>query len=173
MTKFHILFKQSMRAILSNKGRSALTTLGIVIGIASVIALISLGEGAKQMITKEISALGTTNLTVMPGSGFGPPTSGEHSEQRNSGQEMNPGSASSLTVEDLRSLENKSAHPYIKTTSGVINTASVIKYQDNAQRAGIYGISPSYFEMVNLKLGSGRLLTGEDADVAILGSTVS
>src|SRR5689334_11432612 len=65
--KFYQLVKQSFIAIFRNKGRSFLTVLGIIIGIGSVIALISLGNGVKATITKSISALGTTTVTVTPG----------------------------------------------------------------------------------------------------------
>src|SRR3989344_3687126 len=115
MKKFITLFRQSMRAILANKGRSTLTVLGIVIGIASVIALISLGNGANKMISDQISQLGTTNLTITPGSGgFGQGGPGaEHtgSSGPNSG-------ISSLTMRDLEILQTRNDHSTFDAATG-------------------------------------------------------
>jgi putative ABC transport system permease protein len=74
--KLGTISKQSYKAIFANKGRSILTILGIVIGIGSVIALIALGNGVKANITKQISTLGTTTLTVTPGAELSQVTSG-------------------------------------------------------------------------------------------------
>src|SRR5437016_8307123 len=62
----------AIEALRANKMRSFLTMLGIVIGVAAVIAMVALGRGAQQSVKERIAALGTTLLTVMPGQGFGP-----------------------------------------------------------------------------------------------------
>ena len=147
MNKFITLFRQSMRAILSNKGRSTLTILGIVIGIASVIALISLGNGANKMISDQISQLGATNLTIMPGGGFG----------SREGFNRNPNTASSLTMRDLENLQNKNVHPTFEATTGIITASSVINSVNSQQQAIINGVSPEYFNILGLKLNSGNI----------------
>src|SRR3989344_2779585 len=147
MNKFITLFRQSMRAILSNKGRSILTILGIVIGISSVIALISLGNGANKMISDQISQLGATNLTIMPGGGFG----------SREGFNRNPNTVSSLTMRDLENLQNKNIHPTFEATTGIITASSVINSVNSQQQAIINGVSPEYFNILGLKLNSGNI----------------
>lgn len=146
MNKFIILFRQSMRAILANKGRSTLTVLGIVIGIASVIALISLGNGANKMISDQISQLGSTNLTVIPGGGFG----------SQEGFNRNPTTASSLTTKDLESLQNINSHPTFNSITGVITAASIVGNGGSQRQATVNGVSSEYFNIFSLKINAGN-----------------
>jgi len=144
-----------MRAILVNKGRSTLTVLGIVIGIASVIALISLGNGANKMISDQISQLGTTNLTVMPGSFDFSGGPGANREQPHG--QFGPGAVSSLTMRDLESLQDKASHPTFDSVTGIITTASVLKSDTAEQRISVNGVSPEYFGILNLKISFGNI----------------
>lgn len=114
--RFWLLIKQSLRAIFANKGRSLLTVLGIVIGIGSIIGLVSLGAGVRVSISDRVLALGATNLTVIPGAVAGAqaldPTK-NHAQTR--GFTL---STSSLTEEDLLSLADRKQHPHIRYISG-------------------------------------------------------
>lgn len=170
MHKLPILFKQSLRAILTNKGRSFLTMLGIIIGIASVIALMSLGEGANRSITANINQLGTTTITVMPGGGFG---RGESPFDESNNPRL--GSISSLTLADAEKLD-KSPHQNFDIVSGTILTGSVVKSEATESIININGVSGKRFELRNLEIAKGRLLDeikDEGQNVAVLGDGVT
>lgn len=92
--KFYMIFKQSIKAIFTNKGRSFLTILGIIIGIGSVIALIALGAGVSVSISNRIATLGTTNLTVRPGAGMGSSNNGRGGPF--GGEEGGPGEGTAM-----------------------------------------------------------------------------
>lgn len=134
--------------------------LGIVIGIASVIALVSLGNGANKMISDQISQLGTTNLTIMPGGG--------------EGFDRNPNTASSLAMKDLESLQNKNDHPTFDAITGTITTASVIKTGAVEKRVTVSGVSSEYFAIFSLKIHSGNIFDqsaiNSRQNIVVLGS---
>jgi len=158
--KIFILLKQSLKAIFTNKGRSFLTVLGIVIGIGSVIALMSLGNGVKVYISNQIGALGTSTLTVMPGEGFSP-NSGGGGIRAHQGGEGGFGGASSLTVEDFVLLSNKQNNPDLKLVSGTINGSAIY----NDQRLNIHGTTPSQFQIVARPIQKGRVFDENDLSV--------
>jgi len=105
--KISDLWEQTFSSLLANKVRSGLTVLGIVIGIGSVIALISLGNGVKAQITSQIQSLGATMLTIMPGQGI--PTSMNLGSAKNQKMDMASSfdSSSTLTTADYNALLNK------------------------------------------------------------------
>lgn len=162
------IFRQSLKALYSNKARSFLTVLGIVIGIASVIALMSLGSGAKEDITRRISTLGTANITVLPGAGV--ETSGL--EGGHPGGRLGGGSqqASTLTVADLDSLRDKIGQAGIKQVSGNVTNSSVFNTSSGEQRFQIVGTSSPFFEMMNLEAERGRLY--DEGDVSSGSKTI-
>ena len=188
--KTFIIIKQSFKAILANKGRSFLTTLGIIIGIGSVIALVSLGEGVKGNISGRITQLGTTNLMILPGqaaaamggtggdsggSPMGGSSGGEAHMGAGGGGGGGFGGASSLTVADLESLQDAKAHPNIKIVSGTINGSALWKDNDGTeQRFTVNGTTPSHFEIQKLTAAKGSLFTEQDitdkTKVIVLGS---
>ncbi|MCL5292223.1 MAG: ABC transporter permease [Actinobacteria bacterium] len=169
--------KQALRAILTNKGRSFLTVLGIVIGIASVIALVSLGNGVQASITKRISTLGSSNVTVIPGGGFGPGYRTQQGGQGSSGQGdrgsdgggmEHPGSGgpvgggvSSLTFDDLKSLQT-GKHPQIKAVTGGVTGSVILKKDGQDRRYSVSGTSASYFSINNLTTEKGSLFKEAD-----------
>jgi putative ABC transport system permease protein len=180
--KFYTIVKQSLKAITSNKGRSFLTVLGIVIGIGSVIALISLGNGVKVNITKQISTLGSTTLTITPGAGLGQAdqsnsssstTKNKPSFGAGGGNNSFGGSVSSLTVADYDSLLNKSDVPDIDQVSGSLSGSGIY----NDQRFAIDGTTTSLFQIRNRSIQSGNLFTDLDVTnrnkVVDLGATVA
>ncbi|MFA6027654.1 MAG: ABC transporter permease [Patescibacteria group bacterium] len=157
------LLQETYLAIVANKARSALTILGIVIGIGSVIAMVSIGQGAKQSITDRIEESGANLLTVSPGQqrSFGPISSGQ-------------GSAETLTMEDVES---------IKTITDVeeVSPESSSRYQitasGNNTNASIYGVYPEYEVVKEVTLNSGMFIASSQvsssAKVAVLGATLS
>jgi len=147
----------------SNKSRSALTILGIVIGIASVIALISVGQGASQGITSRIESLGTNLLVVMPGS------------QRQSGNIVRGGmgSSQSLTLEDADAIRQGIAD--IIAVAPTVSSRKQVTVKGQNTNTSIYGIDGNYFGIKNIEMDLGSAITGQQiqsrAKVAILGPT--
>lgn len=155
----------ALRGIFANRLRSSLTILGVIIGIASVIALSSVGEGSKQIITERIGSLGSNLLTVSPGAasqGF---------------MRMGQGSAQTLTYEDSLAIANS---PEVTAVAAVAPEAStgaqVVAGAENVN-ARIYGVTPEYEEVRNKTIAAGSFISQSDVDqkasVAVLGSGVA
>jgi len=150
------------QAIGRNKMRSALTMLGVFIGVAALIAMVAVGQGANEMVRKQIESLGTNMVVVLPGA----LTSG--------GMRAGFGSASTLTVEDARAIRREA--------SAVAKVGYLIRQQGQVQYAGqnwttvIQGVSFNYPPITNWRIGAGRAIGAEDeskaALVAVIGQTV-
>ena len=149
----------ALREVRRNKLRSALTTLGIVIGVAAVIALVTLGEGATARVTNEIANMGVNMLTVIPGAQRRGPTSL---------------SAPPLTQDDVRAIERE-----IKSLSAVAPsvTRSVLSvYANKNWNTVATGSTNAYFSVRALTLASGRMFSDVELSggmpVCVLGATV-
>lgn len=157
------LIKETYFAISSNKARSALTILGIIIGIASVIAMVSIGQGAQDSITESIESGGANLLTVSPGAqrSFGPVSSGQ-------------GSAQSLTVEDAEAISELSN---VEAVSPESSSHYQVNYKENNTNASIYGIEPEYQDVKEIETDDGVFITSNhikhSSKVAVLGSSVA
>ena len=103
--------KEAVSSITSNRTRSILTILGIVIGVGAVISLMAIGEGAQQTITGQIESIGTNVIYVMEG---------------NMSEEVT--NARDLTLLDVKALENRNRSPNIEAVSPVINANEAVKY---------------------------------------------
>ena len=149
-------------AIWRNKMRSALTMLGVFIGVAALIVMVSVGQGANEAVRKEIARLGTNLVVVLPGAA----TSG--------GARGGSGSASTLTVADVKAIRREA--PAIGEVSYLIRQAGQVRFANQNWTTGIQGVSPNYPPMTNWQIASGRAITPEDersaALVAVLGETV-
>jgi putative ABC transport system permease protein len=152
----------ALRALRVNKLRSALTMLGIVIGVGAVIAMVAIGSGASQRISEQIASIGSNLLIVLPGSA----TSG--------GMRMGHGSTMTLTEEDARAIATEV--PGVVTASGSMRGVAQIVFGNQNWSTAIQGTMPDYLEIRDWELDSGRFFTQEDADgatkVAVLGQTV-
>ena len=151
-------------ALLSNKMRSVLTMLGVIIGVASVIMLVAIGAGARTYIHQELGNLGTNILIVVPGKtstkgGFHPPTAS---------------TIRKLVYDDAIILKRRSRH--IADAVPIILGSSKVKYQNQSRDNNVVGCTETYFELRNLAVESGRFLSASDVDskrkVCILGRTV-
>ena len=151
-------------ALMSNKMRSMLTMLGVIIGVASVIMLVAIGAGARTYIHQELGNLGTNILIVVPGKtstkgGFHPPTAS---------------TIRKLVYDDAIILKRRSRH--IADAVPIILGSSKVKYQNQSRDNNVVGCTETYFEMRNLAVESGRFLSSSDVDskrkVCILGRTV-
>ncbi len=149
----------SMRNLRANKLRSALAVLGIVIGVASFVSMLAIGEGAKQRIVREIEALGTNVLIAEPSS---------------SGSAVDT-AASYLSYTDYLRLQNELR--LIEETAPAISQTHPVIFQGRTCRAAVEGTTPSYRTIRNHTPREGRFLIAEDIAawerVAVIGSAVA
>lgn len=162
--KIQDIFEETYSALSANKARSGLTILGIVIGIASVIAMVSIGQGASGQITSSIEGLGSNLLTVTPG--FAQQSRGVVSQGR--------GSAMTLTNEDIDILGQISGVAYVSPER---QSRYQIIASGNNTNSTVIGVFPEYAEVRNISIASGYFVTEANlrglGRVAVLGSTVS
>ena len=155
-------FKIALRSLRINKMRSILTSLGIIIGVSAVIIMLSVGEGAKGKISKDISSMGSNLLMVMSGAS----TSG--------GVRMNLGSQPTLTMKDAEAILKDC--PSVLDVAPILSGTKQIVFSNQNWSTGVYGITPSYLTIGLWEIEDGRAITEEDVQntmkVAILGSTV-
>lgn len=156
------LFKISWRAILLNKTRTILTMLGIIIGVASVIAMLAIGEGSKESIKKNISSMGANMITIRPGAGMMP------------GGVRDQGSTQTLKLTDYQVLKKEA--PLLKNISPLVNGNGQSIYGSNNWSSSIYGTAPEYLDIREWSVTEGSIFTEEDvktfAKVAVIGKTV-
>jgi macrolide transport system ATP-binding/permease protein len=153
----------AFQALARNKMRSALTMLGVFIGVAALIAMVAVGQGANEAVRKQIESLGTNLLVVVPGA----TTMG--------GMRSGQGSASTLTVVDAEALRREA--PAAGSVSYLIRQMGQVQYANQNWTTNIQGVSANYPPITNWQIASGRGISQEDdtnaALVAVLGQTVS
>jgi len=160
--KIYDILKETYSALSSNKIRTGLTMLGIIIGIGSVIAMTAIGQGAQNSISSSIQSIGSNLIMVMPGAqrSFGGPSAGR-------------GGAQSLTIEDADAIESQ-----IEGIAGVARQVTsrkqVIATGTNTNTS-IIGTEPSYMTIRNISIDDGIFLSSQNvisgAKVAVLGPT--
>jgi putative ABC transport system permease protein len=162
--KIQDIFKETYTALSANKARSGLTILGIVIGIASVIAMVSIGQGASGQIQSSIEGLGSNLLTVMPG--FIQPGRGIVSSGR--------GSAQTLQNEDVEVIRQLTGVAYV---SPELQRRFQIVASGNNTNSTIIGVNPDYAQVRNVAPAAGSFVTEAHVRslgrVAVLGPTVA
>jgi putative ABC transport system permease protein len=160
---------ESLRAawdgLSANKMRSALTMLGVIIGVGAVIALLSLGEGAQAEITRQISSIGTNLLFVAPGS------------IQSQGVQGAAGTAATLTYEDAVAAADPRNLPDATAVAPEYTRNTQVIFGDANVNTSVTGTTPQYLEAFNLEVEKGRFLDDADVDgrtgVAVLGSDVA
>lgn len=168
-------FKQSTKALFANPARTGLTTLGIIIGIATVILVLSAGEGFRSLINAQVQAFGTNTLfveTKVP-----PTTKNRANSSAASADTGRAGSAVAITTLKNRDLEDIKRLPNVVNDYGVVVGLKVVSFQDVAKSIMFYGASPERFDIDKGTLKSGRFYTaGENlgaAQVVVLGSKLA
>jgi putative ABC transport system permease protein len=163
MTRLFTSFRIALRALMVNKMRSALTMLGIIIGVSAVIAMIAVGSGAKARIEEQIASMGSNLLMVMSGSS----TSG--------GFRGGAGTVPTLNVDDAKAIQTEI--PAVKYVSPSLSGVAQIVYGNQNWSTIINGAAPEILEIRGWSLSSGRPFTQQEADgaakVCILGRTVA
>ena len=153
----------AFQALARNKMRSALTMLGVFIGVAALIAMVAIGQGANDAVRKQIESLGTNLLVVVPGA----TTMG--------GMRSGQGSASTLTVVDAEALRREA--PAVGSVSYLIRQMGQVQYANQNWTTNIQGVSANYPPITNWQILAGRGISQEDSNsaalVVVLGQTVS
>ena len=158
------LFKIALRAIAANKLRSFLTMLGIIIGVASVIAMMAIGQGSKKSIQANIAEMGSNMIMIRPGQDQGP-----------GGAQQDASDMQTLKLKDYETLQEQSK--YLAAISPSVNASGQFINGNNNTPSTIYGISADYLEIRQLKIEDGEMFSDEDiktsAKVCVIGKTVA
>ncbi len=158
------LFKIALRAIAANKLRSFLTMLGIIIGVAAVIAMIAIGEGSKQSIQSNIASMGSNMISIHPGA-----------DRRSGGVRQDASAMETLKLKDYDLLESEAK--LIKAISPTVSSSGQCIFGNNNTPSSMYGVSLGYLDIRQLKIEEGEMFTDEDirtsAKVCVIGKTVA
>ena len=161
---FGELILECFSTLTINKMRTGLAILGIVIGIGSVIALISLGQASQKMIENQIQSLGSNLLTVSPG--------GQASGAVRGAQ----GGGTTLTLDDAKAIQSSPAITTVKTISPELSRRTQVVYGRNNTNTQIYGVYPTYADIRKMTLSSGVFISVRDVEtmskVAVVGPQV-
>ena len=159
------LIIEAIGTLTLNKLRTGLAVLGIVIGIGSVIALISIGQSSQQSITNSIQSLGSNLLTVSPRG------------QNQGGIQSAGGSGITLTLEDAKAISTSPEITYIASVSPEYQSRAQVTAGRNNTNTQITGVTPKYADIHKVSLSSGAFITDRDnetlAKVAVLGPTAA
>lgn len=157
------LFKIATKAIILNKTRTLLTMLGIIIGVASVIAMLAIGEGSKESIRTSISAMGSNMITIKPGADTRGPA-------RGSG-----GDVQTLTLKNYETIKEQAK--LLSYITPVVNGSGQIINGSNNWPSSIYGVNPDYIKIKVVGLKNGSMFTDAEiksaSKVAVIGQTVA
>ncbi|MCX6091095.1 MAG: ABC transporter permease [Candidatus Atribacteria bacterium] len=158
--------RTAFSSLLSNKLRSFLTMLGIIIGVASVVSMVSLGQGMRIRITSDIGNLGSNVLTVVPG----------RTQHRPGMAFQRRGAANILTYTHYQNLRNTEL-PGVKDVSAEITSSKTVAYGKNNTSTNVIGTTPIYTEVQNFHPEIGRFFSQYDLEnmtrVVVLGQTVA
>lgn len=156
------LLKIALRAIGANKMRSFLTALGIIIGVASVITMLAIGQGSKRSIQANIAEMGSNMIMIHPGADM------------RGGVRQDASAMETLKMSDFESLREECS--YIKAISPVVSKSGQWIYGNNNTPSSLYGVNQDYLEIRQISVAEGEVFTDADikasAKVCILGQTV-
>lgn len=156
------LFKIALKAIAANKMRSFLTALGIIIGVASVITMLAIGQGSKRSIQANIAEMGSNMIMIHPGADM------------RGGVRQDASSMETLKISDYTAIKDECN--YIKGISPTVTSSGQWIYGNNNTPSSIYGVNQDYLDIRQLSVSEGEIFTDTDiktsAKVCILGQTV-
>lgn len=156
------LIKIALRALANNKLRGFLTMLGIIIGVASVITMLAIGQGSKRSIQAQISEMGSNMIMIQPGADI------------RGGMRQDASAMETLKLEDYQNIVDETR--YVSAASPTVNSSGQVIYGANNSPTTVYGVSPDYLEIRRYKVQDGDLFTEQDiqtaAKVCVVGKTV-
>ena len=142
--RFTEAFRMALLAMNAHRLRTFLTMLGIIIGIASVVSVVAMGNGSQQQIMQNISALGTNTIDIYPGSGFG---------------DMRSGRVQTLKAADATALSQQS---YVDSATPSVSSSITARIGNKAANAQVNGVGEQFFRVKGVNLVSGRLFDDDD-----------
>jgi putative ABC transport system permease protein len=155
-------FRLALRALARNKMRSALTMLGIIIGVGAVIAVVSIGQGAQYIVQQGIQAMGTNAVFISAGS------------NRAGGVRQGYGGVKTLTVDDMNAILREI--PLIQQAAPALSSRQQVVYGNQNWNTSITGTTPNYFDIRTWPVQAGSAFSAEEVDIAanvcVLGTTV-
>lgn len=156
------LLKIALRALVNNKLRGFLTMLGIIIGVASVITMLAIGQGSKRSIQAQISEMGSNMIMIQPGADM------------RGGVRQDASAMETLKLQDYEDIVNETR--YVSATSPTVNSSGQAIYANNNAPTTVYGVSPDYLEIRRYEIKDGDMFSEQDiqtaAKVCIVGKTV-
>jgi putative ABC transport system permease protein len=156
-------FQMALTSLYANKMRSLLTMLGIIIGVAAVIALVSVGMGVRSNVTNSIASLGSNMLIVSPGS------------SNRGGVRGAAGSMQTLKYDDAEAIKNKIKN--IEYVSPSVSGSYLIVYGNNNWKTSVQGVTPEFMSIRSLAVSNGSFISANDMNkrsrVAVIGTTVA
>jgi putative ABC transport system permease protein len=163
---FLLSLKLAWRALARNPLRASLTMLGVIIGVAAVVATLAIGQGARASVQAQIASLGSNVIMIMPGTG-GPGGGG--------GIRMVMGSSQTLTIDDVEAIRKEC--PSVQSIAWVVRAAGQVVYGNQNWSTGLVGTTPDYLTIRDWVIADGAAFTDSDvrnaAKVCILGATVA
>ncbi len=163
MIDFKSTLKMAINSLRVNKLRSALTSLGVIIGVSAVIIMLAVGQGASEQVTKNMESMGTNILTVRSASA------------KSGGVHMGMGTKPTLTSKDAIAIKKMARG--IEAISTASSEAQQLTYGNQNWSTTVYGVEPAYLYIKNYEIESGRKFIPEDmqnsAKVTLLGATVA
>ena len=156
------LLKIALRALANNKLRGFLTMLGIIIGVASVITMLAIGQGSKRSIQAQTSEMGSNMIMIQPGADM------------RGGVRQDASAMETLKLQDYEDIVNETR--YVSATSPSVNSSGQAIYGANNAPTTVYGISPDYMEIRRYEVEDGDMFSDQDvqtaAKVCVIGKTV-
>ena len=156
------LLKIALRALANNKLRGFLTMLGIIIGVASVITMLAIGQGSKRSIQAQISEMGSNMIMIQPGADM------------RGGVRQDASAMETLKLQDYEDIVNETR--YVSATSPSVNSSGQAIYGANNAPTTVYGISPDYMEIRRYEVEDGDMFSDQDVQTAtkvcVIGKTV-
>lgn len=156
------MVKIALRALNNNKFRGFLTMLGIIIGVASVIAMLAIGQGSKRSIRAQISEMGSNMIMIHPGGDM------------RGGVRRDPASMQTLKIEDYQDIATQTT--YVDKCSPSVSSSGQVIYGANNAPTSVYGVNEEYLDIRKYSVGQGDMFTPADikssAKVCIVGQTV-
>jgi len=142
--RFAEAFRMAWRSMMAHRMRTALTMLGIIIGITSVVSIVAIGEGAKRFVLSDIRAIGTNTLDIYPGRDFG---------------DDKAASIRTLTPPDLQAI---AAQPYVHSVTPTTMRSLRLRYRSADINGNVNGVSDAFFRVRDIQMASGAAFTAED-----------
>ncbi|MGN1281266.1 MAG: MacB family efflux pump subunit [Succinivibrio sp.] len=146
--RFKEAYTMAVRAMISNRLRTLLTMLGIIIGIMSVVSVVALARGASDKIIENISSMGTNTITIMPGEKMG---------------DMRSGKVRTLSIKDIKALRGQ---PFVDSASPTVQKSGMVQRENIEATATVMGVSGEYFRVYGMEIEKGRLFSEDEADLS-------